>query len=376
MPRPAEALIDLDALRHNYALAAQRAGAARAMAVIKADGYGHGLPQVARALHGHAPQFAVASLEEALRIREAGVTEPVVLLQGVHAPDDWRLAAEHGFQPVLHCAEQCDALQQKSMALAAQGGVLVWLKVNIGMNRLGFPVDALASQIARLHALPGVILRGIISHFACADEPEHPLTEHQLEQIQTLRRTWPDLLFSAANSAAHFRDAGDACFDWTRPGIMLYGASPFEHRSAAELGLRPVMSLRSAVIAVRDLPAGASVGYGAAWVAQRSARMAVVAMGYADGYPRHAPSGTPVWVLGQRVPLMGRVSMDMLAVDVTAHPDVGVGAPVELWGQHVPVDEVATCAGTIGYELLTGVTARVPRRYHAEPARNIHPHEG
>ena len=237
----------------------------------------------------------------------------------------------------------------------------VWLKLDSGMHRLGFSAEALRAVFPSLRGAPQVAELNLMSHFACADERGHTLTEDQLECFLGLL----DLDFdqrSLANSAAVLSIPA-AHMDWIRPGIMLYGASPFADLGAAEMGLRPAMSLHAQVMSIREVAVGENVGYGATWVAERPSRIGTVSCGYADGYPRHAPSGTPVLVAGQRAPLAGRVSMDMLAVDLTDLPEATVGAPVELWGAQLAVDEVADHAGTIGYELLTKVTARVPRRY-------------
>lgn len=359
MPRPTLAQISLPALRHNYVLAARLASPAKAMAVVKADGYGHGLEPVVAALRGLSPQFAVSSIEEACRVRIIEPDAPVLLLQGVHSASDLNAAAQARFEPVLHHPGQLDDLERWA---AAGESLTVWIKINTGMNRLGFHLACIDDVVARLRVCAGVRLRGMIHHFACADERQHPLTDLQFAHFQALIEQYPGFEYSAANSAAHFRPELNRCH-WTRPGIMLYGSSPFADESAASLGLRPVMSLISGLISVRDLLPGDTVGYGATWTASAPCRMGMVAVGYADGYPRHAPSGTPVWIAGRRVPLIGRVSMDMLAVDLSACPQARPCDPVELWGEHVPVDEVATLAGTIGYELLTGITARVPRSY-------------
>lgn len=354
MPRSTVARIDLDALRHNFRLAQAKAGSARAMAVVKADGYGHGIVRVARALDGDAEKFAVACVEEAQAIRQAGLGQPVVLLQGVHAREDLQVCEQHGFEPVMHCYGQLDWL-------ASGPQPRFWLKVNSGMNRLGFRPEELGSVVAGLGPLAtnGQLL-GFVTHFACADDTDSVMTDTQTHVFESATAAWPELMRSVGNSAAHFRQA-QPLYDWSRPGIMLYGASPMIGKTGPELGLQPVMTLEAPLISSRVVRAGESVGYGASWVAQKDTRMGMVAIGYGDGYPRHAGTGTPAAVLGKRIRLLGRVSMDMLAVDLTAAPEAREGDLVELWGKTVSVDEVAGCAGTIGYELLTGVTARVPR---------------
>jgi alanine racemase len=357
MPRHTVARIDEQALIHNYRLACRLAGDARAMAVVKADGYGHGIERVARALADDAPCYAVACIEEADALRSADLTHPVVLLEGVHSPEDLKRCAQAGYSPVLHSDYQIDWLLGSGHHIPA-----FWIKVNTGMNRLGFHPEELPDVMGRLESASAVgdALSGFMTHFACADEPENDSAERQTEAFASACADWPGEALSAGNSAAHFRQ-GQRLFHWSRPGIMLYGASPFADRTGIELGLQPVMTLESELIAVRTLQPGDCVGYGETWQAEKPTPMGIVAIGYGDGYPRHAGTGTPAFINGERVPLIGRVSMDMLAVDLSAVPGARPGDRVELWGGNVSVDEVAQHAGTIGYELLTGVTARVPR---------------
>ena len=357
MPRSTVARIDLDALRRNYLTALNRAGGAQVMAVVKADGYGHGIGPVASALDSLAPKFAVACIEEAVAIRKAGLIQPVVLLQGVHAEADIEASAQYGFEPVFHSFQQLAWLER------LESWPAFWLKVNSGMNRLGFHPDELAKVMGRLQARSAdKKLLGFVTHFACADDPESAMTAQQTSVFEKATSAFPGLMKSVANSAAHFHP-GQPMFDWSRPGIMLYGGSPMVGKTGPELGLEPVMSLEAPLISTRLVPAGKSVGYGAGWVADRDTRMGMVAIGYGDGYPRHAGTNTPAAINGQRIRLIGRVSMDMLAVDLTNAPDSKEGDTVELWGRTVGVDEVATCAGTISYELMTGITGRVPRQY-------------
>lgn len=358
MGRETRARIDLAALQHNFSVAAGRVPDSRAMAVVKADGYGHGIEAVAGALVGHTERFAVACIEEAQRLRKAGISQPIVLLQGFHQAGDIAACIEQHFEPVVHSDQQLKALSSAS----PEKPLRIWLKINTGMNRLGFAPSDADQIIAIARTVPNVTLAGLVTHYACADDRDDAFSLHQNDVISAIASRYPELEISAANSAAHFREELQA-FDWTRPGIMLYGATPMIRQSARELGLKPVMSLESVLTATRTLKPGESVGYGASWRAERDTLMGIVCIGYGDGYPRHAPSGTPVWIHGQRTATIGRVSMDMLAVDLTPVTDAKVGDAVELWGQHIPVDEVAARAGTIGYELLTGVTARVPRVY-------------
>ncbi len=357
--RPLVATVDLAAIRHNYALAKRCAPGRQAFAVVKANAYGHGAREVVTALHEDADGFAVACIEEAAEVRALHAEARILLLQGCFEPAEYQAAARMRLDVVVQGQRQAEAL----LAAALDEPLNVWLKLDSGMHRLGFDSAALRSWHPQLCRARQVAELNLISHFACADLRGDSLNEVQLECFLDLL----DLDFdqrSLANSAA-VTSMPAAHLDWIRPGIMLYGATPFADLSATELGLRPAMSLTGAVIALRDVAAGESVGYGASWVAGRPSRIATVSCGYADGYPRHAPSGTPVLVEGQRAALAGRVSMDMLAVDVTDLLGVHVGSPVELWGAALPVDEVAQACGTIGYELLTKVTARVPRRYQA-----------
>lgn len=355
MSRNTVARIDLDALRFNFKLAGEKAGSARSMAVVKADGYGHGIGAVARALATDTECYAVACIEEALAIRAEGLTHPVVLLEGVHEQPDLKVCLEEGFEPVLHSNVQIDWLISEPVR------PVIWLKLNTGMNRLGFGSQELTAVMDRLAPRDGLV-KGLMTHFACADDLDSPETAAQTEVFANFAAAYPDFQRSVANSAAHFRP-GQALYEWTRPGIMLYGATPLIGQTGPKLGLRPVMSLESELISVRTLAAGEQVGYGGSWTAEKPTPMGIVSVGYGDGYPRHAGTGTPAWVNGCRVNLIGRVSMDMLAIDLSGVPDARIGDKVELWGAHVGVDEVARHAGTIAYELLTGVTARVPRLY-------------
>ncbi|MCK7542997.1 alanine racemase [Marinobacter bryozoorum] len=353
MPRATVARIHLDNLRHNFRIAKERAAPARAMAVVKADGYGHGIERVARALSGDTDYYAVACLEEAAVLRAAGLSQPVLLMQGVHEADDLRISEAENFTVVVHSPHQLDWLK------AGHGRPEVWLKVNSGMNRLGFaPADL--GRVREQLAQAGIRVAGVMTHFACADDEQSQGTAQQTEVFDRSTTGLGDIVRSVANSAAHFRP-GQPLFDRTRPGIMVYGGSPMLERYGPELGLKAVMTLESRLIATRELATGDAVGYGETWRATRPTRMGMVCIGYGDGYPRHAVNGTPVWIRGTRAPLIGRVSMDMLAVDLGDIPAATIGDTVELWGEHIPVDEVAACAGTISYELLTGVTRRVPR---------------
>jgi alanine racemase len=358
--RPARAHIDLNALRHNYLLA-RTTSQSRALAVVKADAYGHGAVRCAQALEADADGFAVACIEEALELRAAGISAPILLLEGFFEPEELGLIVQHGLWCVVHALWQIDAIEHTRL----RGPLTCWLKLDSGMHRAGLNPADFQEGWQRLKASGKVEKLVLMSHFARADELDHPRTSEQLDTIRTAR-TDPHAEISLCNSPAVLGWpqvlSTQRVTDWIRPGIMLYGASPFEHPQALADRLKPVMTLTSKIISVRELPPGEPVGYGARFVTDRPTRIGVVAMGYADGYPRHAPSGTPVQVDSQRTQLIGRVSMDMLTLDLTQLPTAGVGSQVELWGKEVSVNDVAQCAGTIPYQLLCNLK-RVPRTY-------------
>jgi alanine racemase len=348
--RPARAFIDLDALRHNYRFARQ-ASQTRALAVIKADAYGHGAVRCAQALEPDADGFAVACIEEAIELRDAGIRSPILLLEGFFEASELALIAQHELWCVVHSDWQIEAIERVRL----NAPLTLWLKIDSGMHRVGLDPTAVQQGWQRLQASRNVKDIVLMSHFARADELDHPYTQKQLEVVQSIRGA-SQAAISLCNSPAilgwpqvlHIHQPTD----WIRPGIMLYGASPFDHPQGLAERLKPVMHLTSRIITVRDLPAGEPIGYGAHFVSSRPTRVGVVAMGYADGYPRHAPSGTPVRVDGQPTTIIGRVSMDMLTIDLTELPDSGVGSEVELWGGNVSINEVAQHAGTIPYQLL------------------------
>ena len=349
MPRPIAARIDLSALEHNLKVA-RRSTSARIMAVIKADAYGHGLLRCAEALAA-ADGFALLDISDALLLRDAGFRQTILLLEGCFTPDDLPLVVEHDLACVIHSPFQLAMLD----ACPNRKAISVWLKVNTGMNRLGFPLNDVASAMEKLKSHPAVRDITLMSHFASADG--EPGVAAELERFNQVAAPYR-VARSLANSAAllhHMQTHGD----WVRPGIMLYGASPFENFSAQKLGLRPVMTLTSEIIGVHELRPGESIGYGASFRADSPIRIGTVACGYADGYPRHAGTGTPVLVDGQRTRTLGRVSMDMLCVDLSHISGAGISSTVTLWGEGLPVDEVAQAAGTIGYELLCALARRV-----------------
>ena len=353
MTRAPRALVDSGALKFNLAAVRRQAPGARVMAVIKANAYGHGLVGVGRAL-ADADAFAVARIEEAVALREAGLGNRIVLLEGVFEPGQLPLAASLGLDVVIHSRGQLEMLE----AAALPRAVDTWLKIDTGMNRLGFRPEEAAEVAKRLAGSRGVAgPPRLMTHLACADERDAGTTERQLQRFTEAVTGQPGER-SMANSAGLLW-CPDSHADWVRPGIMLYGVSPFAGETGAELGLRPAMQLLSRIIAVRNVRRDERVGYGGTWTAQADSRVAIAAIGYGDGYPRSLPSGTPVLVRDRRVPLAGRVSMDMIAVDVSELPEVCVGDAVVLWGPQLAVEELASLAGTIPYELLCGVTQRV-----------------
>lgn len=350
--RPSRALIDLDALRHNYLLARDRHGG-RALAVVKANAYGHGAVRCARALAGDADGFAVAFLEEALELRAAGIDKPILLLEGIFTPAELDDVIRHDLWMVVHHAEQIRIIDRAKPALPLE----VWLKVNSGMNRAGFLPHELRAAWQRLKDSGKVGGITLMTHFARADEPHAVATAEQLVAFDTATRELPGPR-SLANSGAILAWPSTHR-DWARPGILLYGADPLPGEPN---GLRPVMTLESTVVAIREIPEGAPLGYGARFHAERPTRVGLVALGYADGYPCAVPNGTPAAVDGTRTRIIGRVSMDLLTVDLTDLPDAALGSHVELWGANIPVNRIAAAAGTISYELLCHVK-RVPLAY-------------
>ncbi|MBM7063297.1 alanine racemase [Pseudomonas sp. UL073] len=353
--RPARALIDLNALRHNYRLAREVSGA-KALAVVKADAYGHGAVRCAEALQGEADGFAVACIEEALQLRAAGIRRPILLLEGFFEASELELIEQHDLWCVLHSLWQVEALLQAPL----RKPLTVWLKLDSGMHRVGLHPEDYAAAYRGLQASGKVARIVLMSHFARADELDCPRSEEQLAVFEQARAGL-DAEISLRNSPAVL-GWPNMPSDWVRPGIMLYGASPFEQAQALAAQLQPVMTLQSKVISVRELPAGEPVGYGARFISERPTRVGVVAMGYADGYPRHAPTGTPVAIDGQLARIIGRVSMDMLTVDLSDLPQAGLGSRVELWGKQVLASEVAAQAGTIPYQIFCNLR-RVPLSY-------------
>jgi len=355
MPRPIVATVHLDALRHNLSTVRRHAPSAHLWAVVKANAYGHGLKRMWQAFD-QADGYALLNYEEAITLRDAGWQGPILLLEGFFHAEDLALLDRYRLTTAVHSAWQIEALA----AVRLEAPVDVYLKLNSGMNRLGFPPEQLFAAWQQLKALPQVGTITLMSHFAVADGPEGVNQQYAVIERVGTEVPLPRCLANSAATLWHPHTHHAA----VRPGIILYGASPSGvAQDIAPAGLQAGMSLSSEIIGLQQLHAGGRVGYGATYTATGPQRMGVVACGYADGYPRHAPTGTPVCVGGVMTRTLGRVSMDMLAVDLTPCPQAGIGTPVELWGAQLPVDEVAAAAGTLGYELLTAVTARVPFRY-------------
>jgi len=357
MPRPILATIHPAALQQNLQRCRQAMPDAKTWAVVKANAYGHGIERVYEALRG-ADGFALLDLNEAQRVRDLGWRGPVLLLEGVFEPRDLELCSQLDLWHTVHCSEQIDMLA----AHKTHGGHRVFLKMNSGMNRLGFVPAQYRSAWARLNALPQVQEISLMTHFSDADGARGVF--HQLQTFNQVTHDLPGER-SLSNSAATLRH-GDIATDWIRPGIALYGSAP-DHplHTSDHWGLQPTMTLSAKIIATQSIHADDSVGYGSTFVAQGPLRIGVVACGYADGYPRVAPTGTPVLVNGVRTRLVGRVSMDMITVDLTPVPDAGVGSEVTLWGRAangnvLGIDEVAHAAGTLSYELMCALAQRVP----------------
>jgi alanine racemase len=345
------ARIDGEALRHNLAAVRELAPAARVMAVIKANAYGHGLIATAKALTS-ADAFGVARLEEGLALRSAGIVNAVVLLEGVFTREELHLAGREQFELVVHSFQQLELLEQ----YAGSHRFSVWFKIDTGMNRLGFRMDEFAAAWQRLGRCKSVGSTRLMTHLASAEEPGTS-AQTQIQKFNALTGSLP-LERSIANSAGLI-GLPDARADWVRPGLMLYGISPLPGADAEKLGLRPVMTLTTQLIAVRKVPVGESVGYGGQWHAARDSVIGIAAIGYGDGYPRNMRAGTPILVNEHAAHVVGRVSMDMTAIDVTGLPDVKIGDTVTAWGKGLPAEHVAPYADTIAYELVCGISQRV-----------------
>lgn len=353
MARPSRVVIDRNALKHNFSRVKQLAPNSKVMAVIKADAYGHGIERVAKTLD-EADAFGVAMLDEARQLREAGIKQRIVLLEGPHRADELTDIQSLNLEPVIHHQSQLDMLESNNNLNDLQ----VWLKFDTGMHRLGFLPEEFESVWQRIQNCGAVNnTPRLMTHLATANEAEHPLTQKQLDCFESITQEL-NLEKTIANSAATLT-LNNTHVDWVRPGLMLYGVSPLLNADANEHNLKPVMTLESALIAVKNLKAGESVGYGAKWSCPEDMQIGIVAAGYGDGFPRHAKTGTPILVNEQRCELIGRASMDMLCVDLRKVNNAQVGDTVTLWGKGLPIEEVAASADTIPYELLCGVHKRL-----------------
>ncbi len=361
MSRPILAYIDQAALKHNLSITRRHAPNTRIMAVIKANAYGHGLIHTAHALKS-ADGFALLELEAAIDLRDAGYNHPILLLEGFFSMRELALFEKYRLSAVVHHDEQVEILSR-----CRHRELNIFLKINTGMNRLGFPVEHFSTVFEKLSRNPAIADITLMSHFATADEAKS--NDNFKQQLHLFNRITQASTLSphAQHSSRHYSLANSAAIirypethrDWVRPGLMLYGASPFADQPAADLDLEPAMMLTSRIIAIQHLKKGDKVGYGCSFQTDKPMRIGIVACGYADGYPRHAPTGTPVLVNNRKCRLVGRVSMDMLTVDITDASDIQLNSPVILWGKGLPVEEIAHYAGTISYELLCAVSKRV-----------------
>lgn len=360
--KAAWAAIDLQALNHNLDVIRRQAPGKRVIAVLKANAYGHGLTRIAESLP-RVDALGVARLDEALELRKSGITQPIVLLEGFFSVEQLPVLAVGNIQPVLHHDWQIKALlEYENMPEPLK----IWLKVDTGMHRLGIEPDQALHWYRALSESENVSGQPVLmSHMACADDYSHDKNAAQLAQFKQLAESIRPASTSLANSAALFADLG-AEYDWVRPGLSLYGINPFTADAPANSlvnQLRPVMNLNADIISTRYIGAGETVGYGATWSKKEATRLGIIAIGYGDGYPRHAPVGTPVWIKGKCYPLVGRVAMDMITIDLGLESAVDVGDTAQLWGDALPVEEVARWVGTIPYELLCNVARRVTLEY-------------
>ncbi len=346
--------IEPAALLHNLTFIKRQAPLAKVVAMVKANAYGCGIKQVIPTLEGNVDVFGVVTTGEALAIRKLGAQTPCLIIQGAFEPTDWQLAGQQNFIFAIHCPLQLNWLLNTPLAHP----VTVWIKLNTGMNRLGLQPHEAKDIIQAVSQCPWVKKPVVLmTHFANADSPAHPFNHQQYTEFNQLALAYPDTEKSLANSAAIFA-LPHTHADYIRPGITLYGISPFEQMTGIELGLQPVMRFTSKLMHTYTISAGDNVGYGSTWLAQRPSRLGLIPVGYGDGYPRVVQPNTPVWILGQTAPIVGRISMDTMVVDLTAMPEVATNDPIELWGTHLPIERIAKAANTIPYELLCKVLSR------------------
>lgn len=351
--RPTYLHINTDALLHNLSVIQAKAPKSKVIAMVKSNAYGCGLEFVVKALDGKVASFGVACLAEALAIRSWGIQTPCLIFQGMHQAEEWQLASRMGFEVVVHHKPQLEWLLQRPL----EKPVKVWIKMNTGMHRLGFPLEDFLDVAQTLRNCPWVDNSiGLMTHFACADEPHQPLNQLQKSRWTNLIENWQGPI-SACNSAAIW--SFPECYGThIRPGISLYGVSPFEDKTFHDLDLKPVMNYRTAVMSIQDYPKGIQIGYGATYETMEPTRVGIVAVGYGDGYPRHVVTGASVWIKDQLVPIIGRISMDMMSVNLTHCTGVQLGDAVELWGENLPIETLAKLAGTSPYELMCQVCPR------------------
>ena len=361
MARKTLCTLSTENLRHNLDVMRAAAPKAKITAMVKANGYGHGIRSVSQRLDGYVDSLGVASIDEALALRQANVKAPITLIEGVFAPEELRIAAEQGFAVVFHSAHQIRWLKETKLSTK----LIAWFKLNTGMGRLGFPPEKAEAALKTLSQCPSILQPvGLISHFACADVPSHPMNAQQIAAFRQIADSY-DGPKSFCNSAGIFVFP-DMHYDWVRPGIALYGASPLADRTAASLGLKPVMTFRTELIAVQRFRKGDTVGYGGAFVCPEDMPVGIAAVGYGDGYPRLMKEGAPVLLNDMRCPLIGRISMDMAAVDLRYSPRAAVGDKVTLWGEGLPVDEVSPYCDRLSYDLLTSIQYRVRFEWSAK----------
>jgi alanine racemase len=355
MTRPLRTLIDLSALEYNYRHIKNITQNKKIMAMVKANGYGHDINLAAEGLK-HADNFGVACLEEATELRKSGITKPITLMEGFFMPEELKLVHELSLDLVIHNNWQIEILEKH-----IHSPLNIWLKINTGMHRLGFTLEDFEINFSKLKQQKNINILGFMTHFASASDINNPKTMQQLNIFKNLVDTLPEhYLLSTANSAAILNWADTWC-DVIRPGIMLYGISPFNDRTGVMHGLRPVMTLETKLIAIHNVKVGQTVGYDGRYVCNKDTRIGIIAIGYGDGYPRNAPDGTPVLLNGKKASIAGSISMDMISIDLTKHLEAKIGDKVILWGEDLPIEEVAIATGTIPYELITSLTPRVPR---------------
>ncbi|WP_367605886.1 alanine racemase [Legionella sp. W05-934-2] len=356
MTRRTSLYVDQSSLNHNLDMVKQLAPSSKIAAMVKANAYGCGLQSVLPVLHDQVDALGVACVNEAIVIRQMGYQTPCILFQGVFSSQDYHYIENYGFELVIHSEQQL----QQFLSQRFSKRIRCWLKVDTGMHRLGIAPEDVPNAIERLSMSPHVDRPiGVVSHFACADEPNHPLNRYQIDQFEAIKAfLGPNFVYSISNSGAII-DASHNHYDMVRPGIMLYGGSPISGKLASELGLKPVAFFTSQIMAMKSINAGETVGYGATWQANKKSHIAIAAVGYGDGYPRHISHQAQVAIGNQLAPIVGRVSMDMMAIDISELTNINVGDSVELWGSQIPIDRVADWAGTISYELLCQFQHRV-----------------